>query len=493
MRANIREGDMRRKMLTAIIAMILLLSTTTVLLVGCNTGPKIKRYEGDDLTQGAKISVSDNEKQAGNLTDGSDSKWTTQSQNAYVEIDFGKKVAFNTIVICEPTDRVKLFEIHIYDEAVGDYKLLYTQDRIDKYRMCVVEDVISDKIKIVFNEFDKKISISNIEVFNYKDGRQNFIRQAYMTSALDTTTNLTTVQSRKDDPDFAKSLNVLTDVILIGCVRLTENATLECPNGLENLKEDIRIIREVSNNKVRVHVTIMTGVKSEFNDNNKAMVKLAKNSLNVFKDNLKAFVEEINPDGIDYDWEYPQLAWEWNAYSNLLIATKAVINGRQLSVALWPYGVNLSKEARAAIDTVNVMAYDQFDERGDHSSIYECGLKDTEYFLGLGFSKNQLLLGIPFYGRTTDKKAQWPSYTESYGKWKNFQESYTYTDNEGTFNSSVYLNGYAMVRDKTALAIAYDLAGIMIFSFNADLPYSKEYSLHKAVEEVVNQRLSSGI
>lgn len=481
---------MKKRFLAAMLVIVLILTMSLFILTGCNTGGKTERYQGVDLTEGATITASDSSKNASKLTDGSDSTWTTKTLGAYIEVDFGKVVNFNTIVICEPTDKVTLFEIYMFDATIGEYKLLYTQDRIDKYRMCAVEDVSSSKIKIIFNKFDKKISISNIEVFNCKDSRQDFVRQSYFSSSIDGTTNLTTIQTKKDDPDFKKSLDVLTDVILIGLVRLTEDATLECAYGIDNIKEDIRILKELTNGKINVHVTIMTGVKSGFKENSKAMVKLVKNDIEKFKENLKVFVSETDVDGIDYDWEYPQLAWEWNAYSEILIATKAVINGRQLSVALWPYGVSLSKEARAVIDTVNIMAYDQFDERGDHSSIYECGLGDMEYFLGLGFSKNQLLLGIPFYGRTTDKAGQWPLPDESYGKWNNFKEEYTYTDDKGTHTSSIYLNGYAMVRDKTALAIAYDLAGIMIFSFTCDLTYSSEYSLHKAVEFVLDQRLS---
>lgn len=484
---KVGEFIMRKKSLILLVAFIL--CTVCTMFIGCGSSSKALQYNGVNLIDDATVTASDNEKNVTKLTDNSDSSWTTKKQGSYIHIDFGKQQTFNTIVLCESTDNVKNFEIQIYDENIDDYKMIYTQDRIDKYRMCAFENITAQKIKIIFKQFDKKVSISNIEVFNYSNGRQNFIRQAYMTSAIEGDSGLTTVQTRKDDPDFKNSLNVLTDVIIIGSVKLTTTATLECNSGLDNLKEDIRIIKELTNNKVKVHITIMTGIYSEFHANNKAMVKLAKNQLNDFKNNLREFVNDVNPDGIDYDWEYPQLAWQWQAYNDILIATKSVINGRQLSIALWPYGVNLSKEARACIDTVNIMAYDQFDKRGDHSSIYDCGLDVIEYFIGLGFSKNQLLLGIPFYGRTVDKAPQWPLYNESYGKWSNYTESYDYTDDKGTHNSAIYLNGYAMVRDKTALAIACDLEGIMIFSFNCDTPYSYEYSLHKAVESVIEQRL----
>lgn len=150
-------------------------------------------------------------------------------------------------------------------------------------------------------------------------------------------------------------------------------------------------------------------VPGDFNGTKKAIVN---DGLETYQKNLAAFVEENGIDGIDYDWEYPQLPHEWNAYSKLLIASKAAIQGRDLSVALWPYGVMLC----ACIDNVNMMAYDQFDERGDHSPIFEMGADATKHFLRLGFSKEQLCLGIPFYGRMAGGYAIWPSYDEDYGK-----------------------------------------------------------------------------
>lgn len=203
-------------------------------------------------------------------------------------------------------------------------------------------------------------------------------------------------------------------------------------------------------------------------------------------------MEKHDVDGIDYDWEYPQMPGEWNAYDELILATKKAINGRELSVALWPYGVSLSDEAKSVLDTVNIMAYDQFDDRGDNSSIFGMGRDVIDYFMGKGFSKEQLRLGIPFYGRTADEYGIWTQFdSDKYGKWTNADYDFTYTnaDNE-TVSSTLFFNGYAMVRDKTALAISADLGGIMIFSSNSDDAATSTYSLHKAVKEVIDQRFA---
>lgn len=473
-----------------IIGVILMIGILSTLFSACTAQPGYKTIARDNLTAGASVTASQPDG-AVNLTDGSKSTWSATEQGASVEIDFGKEVAFNTVVLREPSDSVRKFTIYYWDGA--EYVHLYEQDRIDTFRLCAVEDTVSSKIKIVFDAFDGEVKIEEIEVYqldNYH--RDDFKVTSYLNSNLNTETGLTDIQAQADDPGYTGRFQALTDVILIGVVSLNPDGTLTCSAGLENFKKDVQLLKSFNPN-MKVRCTIMTSlVPGDFNGTKKAIVQFVKTNLDTYQKNLAAFVAETGVDGIDYDWEYPQLPHEWSAYSKLLIASKAAIQGRDLSVALWPYGVMLSKEARACIDNVNIMAYDQFDERGDHSPIFEMGADAIEYFLGLGFSKEQLCLGIPFYGRTADKYAIWPSYDEDYGKWNNYRENFTYTDADGAeHTSTVFLNGYAMVRDKTALALQYDLGGIMIFSSTVDISYDSEYALHKAVQEVLSQRIAS--
>lgn len=83
------------------------------------------------------------------------------------------------------------------------------------------------------------------------------------------------------------------------------------------------------NGFIRIRLTSL--VPGDFNGTKKAIVN---DGLETYQKNLAAFVEETGIDGINYDWEYPQLPHEWNACSKLLIASKAAIQGRDLSVAL---------------------------------------------------------------------------------------------------------------------------------------------------------------
>lgn len=470
------------KKLTVAIVTLLLMAFALTLFAGCEKSHDIRVYEGDDLTENATISASDNNDDAGRLVDGKSKKWSSKKQGAYIDITFAAKTAFNTIVLREPSDSVYKFTILVKGED-GEYEEIYTQDRIDKYRMCAIEDTVSDGIRIVFDEFDGKVQIEEIEVFNIKNMQQQFVRQGYFPYSAGE------AAARKNDADFISSLNVITDIILYGTSATTEG---EVVGDKDKIKADIDAIKEITGGRVKTHLEVSIAfVPGDFNGTNKAIVKFSKEKLDTYLKNLKDFVEYVGADGVDYDWEYPQLPHEWDAYDKILIGTKKAIGGRQLSVALWPYGVGLSKEAKACIDKVNAMAYDQFDERGNHSSIYECGLWAIDYFVSKGFAKSQILLGLPFYGRTTDERSYWPNYTEEYGKFGNFEKDHKYSDDEGEHISDVYLSGYAEIRDKTALAIAMDISGIMIWHFGTGLDYSYEYSLIRAVEESAVQRLAT--
>lgn len=484
-----------KKHIGIVALIIILMSTFVLVLVGCKKFD-FGEIDANNLMKNAQVSASDNTGKAKNVSDNRNSKWDTKKKGSEIIIEFTEPTDFNTIVIKEPSDSINEFNIY-YKNTNGEFEHLYKQDRIDKYRLCAVKDTKSNTIKIVFDNFEKKTSIEEIEVYNLKNNKSDFRVNAYIVSDLDSNTGKTAVQSKCEDADYAGWFTTLTDVTIIGNFSLNADGTITYGTGKENLKKDVEIIKTMNPN-VKVHVTVMTSlVVNDFKGNNKAIVNLTKNNENFKKamENIREGVEYCGLDGVDYDWEFPQTSWEWDAYNKLILGTKRAINGREIAVALWPYRINLSKEAMAAIDTINLMAYDQFDKRnGVHSSIYEMGLDVLETVLDVGFTKKQVRLGIPFYGRTADGYAIWPNYNEKYGEWINADKDYTYVnaDNE-TITSTNYLNGYAMVRDKTALAIAQDLGGIMIFRSECDIGFTNQYSLHKAVQEAIDQRISGHI
>ena len=77
-------------------------------------------------------------------------------------------------------------------------------------------------------------------------------------------------------------------------------------------------------------------------------------------------------DGIDIDWEFPQEE-EWDSFSLLLVQLKQLLSSQPqpiaLSVALYPQQNQMNTEAMQALDRIHLMAYDQFDHQGFHSTL----------------------------------------------------------------------------------------------------------------------------
>lgn len=238
---------------------------------------------------------------------------------------------------------------------------------------------------------------------------------------------------------FSGYYDVVTDVIIIGSVEMDENADISFPNGEQAFADNLQALRDIIGNR---NVRIWSTLRFDQPENeNKSSLDATKDFINNDIDNItesiSAFVEKYNLYGIDYDWEYPQKSSQWKAYS-LMICESA--KKFKVSVALPPWGIHLSKSAVKSIEHVNVMAYDLFDDRGDHSNIQWGTVDSTKNLLSVGFEKEQILLGIPTYGRTVDGTAySWPvarGNENVLGKFNSVVKDNEFTDDDG--NRQVY-------------------------------------------------------
>lgn len=415
---------------------------------------------------------------------------TGQVKNGKTNVVFSQTQTFNTIVLRENADKTTEFKISVKNE--GEWQEIYRQDRIDRYRLCSFETTSAQEIEIEILSASGSTKIDSIEVYNVAPKQSAFRVSAYMT------TSKKSVQERKNDEGFTGYFNVITDLILIGEINVDENAQIVYAEGEEDFTADVAALREaIGERDVKIYCSI--GVKQ--NSSNKETADFLHKNASLAAQNISAFLQKYNFDGVDYDWEYPENIGQWKAYDKLIILTASMINplGKNVSVALAPWGAGFSKEAKEKIEYVNVMAYDIFDERGDHASIYETGAKAVKQMMDLGFSKKQIFLGLSFYGRTTNKSGDaWPDYAWDYaqnnaslGKWGNYIPNFEYTTSSNQKEvCGAYLNGFAMNRDKTAYAVAADIGGVMIFRSKCDAPYTYEYSLHRAVEQVLRERIA---
>ncbi len=421
-------------------------------------------------------------------------KSVEKNGNVYTVSLKGKQYV-DTLVLEEKADKVTNFGVYGKKDD-GSYSLVYRQDRIDRYRVCSLDGIVTDELRIEIFSALGKTKIDSVKAYDStKERREKPFR---VTEYL--TTEKGKLQKNENNPDFVGYFDKVTDIICIGEIGMNSAAEIVYGEGKDDFENDVatlRRIKEDMNIAVSVNIQSMTGADNGRNEP-EGVKKWINRNIDKIITNMTAFAREFGIDAIDIDWEYPNKKSQWDAYSTLITRLSSALKeeGRFITVAVAHWGVKFSKEACEAIEYVNLMTYDIFDERGEHASHYVTGKSAVEQFLtSTNFKPKQVMLGLSFYGRTVNGSGNaWPDMNWDYnvngkslGKWGNYVKDFEYVEDGLTKYCDAYVNGYAMNRDKTTYAIASGLGGVMIFRMCCDAPYSYEYSLHKAIAEAMER------
>ena len=113
--------------------------------------------------------------------------------------------------------------------------------------------------------------------------------------------------------------------------------------------------------------------------------------------------------GVDLDWEHPKGPVQQAAYTRLIVETKKAFTPLQLSVTAAIAGwQQLSPAAGKSLDRIHLMSYDA---DGRHST-FQQAQKDIDRLRRSGIPADRICLGLPFYGRSLDKKRTAHTYAE---------------------------------------------------------------------------------
>lgn len=208
-----------------------------------------------------------------------------------------------------------------------------------------------------------------------------------------------------------------------------------------------------------------------------------------FVDNLNKFVEEYNLDGVEIDWEYPDLGQSSLNYEKLILELNSKLkeNNKYLTAALngaWSKeeGPEVSKSVTPkcleSFDWISIMAYDMNNEQ--HSPFW---FADTsiEYWLNRGVPNEKIVIGIPFYAHPTNPT--WKVYRDFV---KEDREN-AYKDTATIDGINYYYNGINTVKEKTRLALN-KASGVMLFDVNEDT--LDDLSLVKSIDDVITEASS---
>lgn len=201
-----------------------------------------------------------------------------------------------------------------------------------------------------------------------------------------------------------------------------------------------------------------------------------------FIENILAYVQSNDLDGVDVDIEWNLLPALGELYAPFVIELKDALHaqGKGISAALGATGVHpaVTQAAIEAYDFINVMVYDKTgpwrpDDVGPHSP-YSFAEDAVRYWTQKrGIRSERIVLGVPFYGYDFTKPVRSFAYRELVAT----DPAYAYQDTVGT----KYYDGIPTIVKKTQLAKQQKLGGVMIWELSYDT--SDELSLLRAMHQ----------
>lgn len=278
--------------------------------------------------------------------------------------------------------------------------------------------------------------------------------------------------------------NKMTDIIY-GFVQPSNNS-----GALEAAPASFSSIKALAEqNSVRIHLS--SGGANWTIDQRFSAIAGSAPSRNTYATNIANFIITNDLDGFDLDWEFPN-----GETANHVLLCQAIrteidraetVLGKEVTFAIAVggetdnQGVNqgayhtdyVSPDAFQYIDYLNLMAYDYGASFDINHSYYDGALANINAYAAMGCPKEKMVLGVPFYGRTSGRGA-WARYNQA----TNFPAAFN-NDNFSDGFSTHYHNGRATMENKIDLIM--NEGGIGIFIWEITYDRNDQYSLLTAI------------
>tara|TARA_B110000211_G_scaffold234738_1_gene305981 strand:- start:3092 stop:4291 length:1200 start_codon:yes stop_codon:yes gene_type:complete len=197
-----------------------------------------------------------------------------------------------------------------------------------------------------------------------------------------------------------------------------------------------------------------------------------------FADTLRKFCRHYDLDGIDMDWEGIDNATDRDNFTLLMKEIRAEIDSTDLefviTIGFGNYWLQwYENEALDQADFLQIMIYDQTgtwsaSPYGAHASMSHYTQAEN-YWIGRGYSRDKLVMGLPYYGYRFDDNtggiAAAVTYTEIMDQFPNALPSdNVLIDATGHY----FFNGADLIKDKVNYAIDNGFKGVMVWEIAQD-------------------------
>lgn len=370
------------------------------------------------------------------------------SAGEYVDVDFQKNVAFNSLVLEEKGDNVKAFRLYKFEK--GEWKKFYEQDRIMSYRLCTFEQVLTNKLRIEIVECDEPVKLENAEIYYLEKSKEPARVAQYLTFGAQDE-----IIRKRDthDKGFSGYYDVVTDVVVYDEITVDENGNIGFINTEKTFGYNLMALKSIIGER-KVNIWVSFALPEKISNVDEAVK------------NILGLVEKYGVYGVEFG----------SNLNNKLV--KAVAEKTKISVSVTAEDADLSKSVLKAAETVNVVAGSEPDERGDIADIETATVNTVKALKKEGVDMSKVLLAVNAYGMADGEKVNYHGNEMKLGKFNKIVKA------EG--KPDVYIQSYAGARDITKFAQETGCAGVAIFDAAADSSYLYPYSLHRAVNEVIN-------
>lgn len=216
---------------------------------------------------------------------------------------------------------------------------------------------------------------------------------------------------------------------------------------------------------------------------------------NIVKNAVKT-IKDLSLDGVDVDYE----DWGWKdtemnrkkseALKELLQEfRKALDDSSLLTVSIYVNAFNdgwYTKEMIEILDYVTLMTYDKTgswasSEVGPHAP-FDYYTNTIEKCIDIGFPKDKIIPGIPFYGRIFPNNTPEGSYLMTYSS---IVDTYPGAENKNAIEKDrLYYDGLPMVKQKAQYVKDNQIGGVMIWEITQDSPTASK-SLLNAINSIL--------